>query len=104
MKRLRKGDIVEVLTGKDRGRRGKILRVFPDDGRVIVERVMVVKRHQRPTRTFQGGIVEKPRPIDLSNVVLICPKCSSPTRPRPVQLEEKKVRQCKDCGETIDKV
>lgn len=101
---VRRGDTVYVLSGKDRGKRGKILRVFPVKGRVVVEGVNVVKRHQRPTRqVMQGGIVEKEAPIHISNVMLVCPRCNRPTRTGRRQLEDgRRVRTCKRCGEVVD--
>ncbi len=94
-----------VLAGKDRGKKGKVLRVLPEKQRVIVEGVNVVKRHQRPTRqVMQGGIIEKEAPVHLSNVMLVCPRCNTPTRTARRILESgRKVRACKRCGEVIDK-
>ncbi len=104
MAKIKRDDLVLVIAGKDKGRRGKVLRVFPRRGRVMVEKVNVVKRHQRPTQTIQGGIIEKEAPIHLSNVMLICPKCGEPTRVGFKFLQDgRKVRSCKKCGEIIDK-
>lgn len=102
---VRRGDTVLVLTGKDRGKRGKVLRALPDRGRVIVEGVNVVKRHQKPTRqVMQGGIIEKEAPIHASNVMLVCPRCGSPTRVGRRRREDGRgVRVCKRCGEDIDR-
>nr|WP_134642957.1 50S ribosomal protein L24 [Ammonifex thiophilus] len=101
---VKKGDTVLVLTGKDAGKKGKVLRVIPEEQRVIVEKVNIVKRHMRPTRQFpQGGIIEKEAPIHASNVMLVCPKCSRPTRiGHRILPEGKKSRVCKKCGELID--
>ncbi len=102
--KIKKDDFVYIIAGKDRGRRGKVLRVIPKKNRVIVEGINIVKKHQRPTQTTQGGIIEKPAPIHVSNVMLICPKCGKPTRVGFTFLEdETKVRKCKKCGEIIDK-
>lgn len=102
--RLKKGDTIIVLSGKNKGRKGKILNVIPDEGQAVVERINVVKRHQRPSRNFQGGIVEKPLPLPTSVLMLICPRCSEPTRIGGTEVEGKNVRVCKKCKEIIDKV
>jgi len=92
------------LSGKDKGKKGKILNVSPDRGRIVVEKMNVAKKHQRPSREFQGGIVEKPLPISASKLMLMCPRCSKPTRVALKKLEgDKKVRACKRCSEMIDK-
>ncbi|OAT81155.1 50S ribosomal protein L24 [Desulfotomaculum copahuensis] len=100
---VRKGDTVLVLTGKNAGKRGKVLSVEPAKSRLIVEGVNVVKRHTKPTQRMpQGGIVEKEAPVHSSNVMLVCNKCSSPTRIAKKVLDDgKKVRICKKCGETL---
>jgi len=104
MAKIKRDDLVLVIAGKDKGRRGKVLRVFPRRSRVMVENVNVVKRHQRPTQTIQGGIIEKEAPIHLSNVMLICPKCGESTRVGFKFLQDgRKVRSCKKCDEIIDK-
>ena len=104
MAKIKRDDLVLVIAGKDKGRRGKVLRVFPRRNRVMVDKVNVVKRHQRPTQTSQGGIIEKESPIHISNVMLICPKCGEPTRVGYKFLQDgRKVRSCKKCGEIIDK-
>lgn len=101
--RIRKGDSVLVITGKDAGKKGKVLAVLPKEDRVIVEGVNIMKRHSRPTRKMpQGGIVEKEAPIHASNVMLLCTKCHQPTRVARRILEDgRKVRACKKCGEVI---
>lgn len=88
---IKKGDTVIVLSGKNKGKKGKVINVFPDKGKVIVEGVGVVKKHQKPTRNFQGGIIEKPVPIYSSKVMLVCPRCGKLTRSRT----------CKKCGEKV---
>lgn len=98
--RLKKGDTVIVISGKDKDVKGKILKVMPDQSRVVVEKVSIVKRHQRPTRSFPGGIIEKPAAIFWSKVKLVCPRCGKPTRISRI----KKVRVCRECKEVIDKV
>ncbi|MBO8129560.1 MAG: 50S ribosomal protein L24 [Peptococcaceae bacterium] len=100
---IRKGDQVLVITGKDAGKKGKVLEVLPKENRVIVEGVNVVKRHTRPTRNIpQGGIIEKEAPIHKSNVMLLCNKCHKVTRiARRVLDDGSKVRVCKKCGEVL---
>jgi large subunit ribosomal protein L24 len=100
---VKKGDTVMVIRGKDAGRKGKVLSVLPEQQRVIVEKVNVVKRHSRPTRQLpQGGIMEKEAAIHASNVMLVCGKCHKPTRVGHRILEnEAKVRVCKRCGEIL---
>ena len=102
---VKKGDTVVVITGKDAGKKGKIIEVNTKDNRVVVEGVNIVKRHSRPTQKLpQGGIVEKPAPIASSNVMIYCPKCAGPKRIGKQFLDTgKKVRICKKCGETLDK-
>ena len=102
---VRRGDTVTVVSGKERGKRGKVLLVFPARGRVIVEKVNMIKKHQRPTQKLrQGGIIEREGSLHLSTVMVICPKCDRPAR-TGVQLlaEGKKVRVCKRCSEIVDK-
>ena len=95
--KLRKGDEVEVLAGKDLGKRGAITRVILERGRVIVDGVNMVKKHQKPTRaTMQGGIIDKEMPIHVSNVALVCPKCG-PTRVGYRIEGREKVRICRKC-------
>ena len=100
---VRKGDTALVITGKNAGKKGKVLRVIPDSSRVIVEGVNIVKRHARPTQKLpQGGITEKEAPIHSSNVMLYCNKCNSPTRVGKKFLDNgEKIRICKKCGETL---
>lgn len=105
MKKIVKSDTVLVLSGNDRGKTGKVLKVFPDKNRAVVEGVNLIKKHSRPTRDLpQGGIIEKEGPINISNLKVICPKCNRPTRVGVRILEDKsKVRYCKhsDCTEII---
>ena len=97
---VKKGDQVEVLSGKDKGARGEVLRALPSEGKVVVEGVAIVKRHTKPNQlNQQGGIVEKPAAIDVSNVALVCPSCGKATRVgHEVNAEGKKGRVCKKCG------
>jgi len=98
-----KNDIVLVISGNYKGKRGKVLKVFPKKHRVIVEGVNFVKRHTKPTqKNPQGGIVEKEAPIHVSNLMVICPKCDTPTRlGRKILEDGKKVRVCMNCGEML---
>jgi len=102
--RLKKNDLVEVTTGKEQGKTGKILKVFREKNQVLVEKVNMIKRHTRPSPTTgQGGIVEKEAPLQVSKVMLICPKCATATRFRLTRTAEgKKARVCRKCKELID--
>ncbi len=102
--RIKKDDKVKVLTGKDKGKIGKVLKVVKKTNRVVVENINVVKVHQRPSQgNPQGGIVEKAMPINVSNLMLMCNSCVKPTRIGIKQLEDgKRVRICKKCNEQID--
>ncbi|MEK6790813.1 MAG: 50S ribosomal protein L24 [Deltaproteobacteria bacterium] len=102
---IRKDDQIMVITGKDKGKTGKVMRVNPDKGVVFVEKVNVVKRHQKPSAKYKhGGIIEKEAPIAVSNVMILCAKCKGPVRTGAKLLEDKtKVRVCKKCGEVIGK-
>ncbi|OEU50836.1 MAG: 50S ribosomal protein L24 [Desulfobulbaceae bacterium S3730MH12] len=101
---LKKNDQVEVITGKDKGRVGKILRVLKDQDKVVVERINMIKRHTKPTEmNQQGQIVDKEAPIHVSNIQLICPECTKTGRIGKKILEDStKVRFCKNCGESIE--
>ncbi len=101
---VKKGDTVKVIAGKDKGKQGEIIRSMPSKGRVVVEKVNVVKKAQRPTQSNpQGGIMSMEAPINVSNVMLVCPKCSAATRVGH-RFDEagKKHRVCKKCGKDID--
>jgi large subunit ribosomal protein L24 len=117
--KIKKGDVVQVLAGKDRGKQGRVLEARPREKRVIVEGVNIAKRHTKPrpvrdsTRMggagiIPGGIVEKPVPLDVSNVMLVCPVCKQPTRlgsrTKEVHGETIRVRHCKrdGCEQEID--
>ncbi len=107
MQRIKKGDTVEVIAGKDKGVRGAVLRVIPKKDRVVVERVNVVKKHQKPVQAGRGqvqpGIIEFEAPIHLSNVMIVCTQCSEKTRVGYRVTEDgKKVRVCRKCGADID--
>ena len=100
---IRKDDMVVVLSGKDKGKQGKILEVMPKEGKVVVEKINVVSRHTKPRRQGdQGGILKKEAPIYACKVQRVCPKCGKPTRAaHKVQADGKKVRICKKCGAEI---
>jgi large subunit ribosomal protein L24 len=118
--KIRKGDLVQILAGKDRGKQGRVLESRPRDRRVIVENLNVVKRHTKPqpirdasrmggTQIRPGGVIEKPAPVDVSNVMIVCPACNRPTRIGTIEREVRgktvRVRVCKraDCGGEIDR-
>jgi large subunit ribosomal protein L24 len=116
--KVKKGDIVHILRGKDAGKEGRVLEALPRQGRVVVENINVVKRHRRP-RPIQnttgmggggmtpGGIVDLAAPLPVSNVMVVCPNCGKPTRVGTVERTVKdkvvRVRVCKHCGEDIDR-
>ena len=101
--RIRKGDTVRVMTGKNKGRTAEVVRALPDRERIILEGVNVAKRHAKPTRaTQQGGVIDKFMPVHVSTVALVCKSCDQPTRVG-YRLEDdgEKVRVCKKCGSTL---
>ncbi|MEA2599848.1 MAG: large subunit ribosomal protein [Acidobacteriota bacterium] len=105
---IKKNDQVLVTTGKDRGARGRVLRVLASDGKAIVERVNMIKRHTKPNpnKGIQGGILEREAPIQISNLMVICPECGKPSRLGRTRLDDgegkgKGVRVCKACGATF---
>jgi large subunit ribosomal protein L24 len=102
---VRKGDTVMVVAGKERGKKGKVLRVIPEKGRVVVERINMIKKHQKPTQKIrQGGIIEREGAIHLSNVMLVDPGSDKPTRVGMKALSDgKKVRVARRSGEMLDK-
>ncbi len=102
--RIKKDDKVKVLTGKDKGKIGKVLKIVKKTNRVIIENINVVKVNQRPTQANpQGGIVEKNMPIHVSNLMIMCNSCVKPTRISMKLLEDgKRVRICKQCSQQID--
>ncbi|AFK06405.1 MULTISPECIES: 50S ribosomal protein L24 [Mesotoga] len=106
MSRVKKEDTVMIISGKDRGKKGKVLKTFPSEKKIIVEGVNFTKKHQRPTNQYrEGGIIERESPIYVSKVMVVCPNCNKPTRVAHKILENgEKVRSCKKCGEIIDKV
>ena len=108
MRKVKKGDKVLVLAGKDRGKTGVVQRVISKKERVVVEGVNLVKKHVRPSRKYpKGGVITIPAPLHWSNVMVICPECNKPTRPRIEEKKEgKKVRRyrvCRRCGANLDR-
>ena len=101
---IRKNDTVKVVTGRDSGKQGRVLRVLPAEGKVLVEHVMMVKKHVRPNpqRNIKGGIAEQEALVDISNVMLVCGSCG-PVRVGHDFRGERKVRVCKKCGTTLEK-
>ncbi len=103
---IRRNDTVVVIAGKDRGKRGRVLKVLPEKNRVVIEGVNFVKRHTRPnpSRNIKGGIVEREAPLHASNVQLICPECGARTRiGRQLLGDGRKVRVCRKCEGVVDK-
>ena len=102
---VRRGDLVAVIAGRERGKRGKVLRVIHARGRVLVEKVNMIKRHQRPTQKLrQGGIIEREGALALANVLLVCGRCDRAARTGIKVLGDgRRIRACKRCGESIDK-
>ena len=104
MRKIRKGDMVRVIAGKDKGKEGEVIRALPQKGRVVVEKVNMIKKAQRPTQANpQGGIMSMEAPLNVSNVMLVCPQCKEATRVGH-RFDEagKKHRVCKKCGKDID--
>ena len=104
--RIKKNDQVKVISGKSKGKEGKILRHIPEKGMVVVEGVNMVSRHVRPSqKSPQSGIIKQEAPINTAKVMLVCPRCGAATRVGSSFLESgKKVRVCRKCSEIIDKV
>ncbi len=102
---VKKGDTVIITAGKDKGKKGKVLSAFPNEDRVIVEGINMVKRHTKPTqKVMQGGIINKESPVHSSSVMLVCSRCGKPSRTGKKVLDDGQiVRMCKKCGEVTDK-
>ena len=101
---VKKGDTVVVIAGKDKGKKGKILEVFPKDNRVIVDGVNIVSKHKKArTQQEQSAIIKKTAPIDASNVMVVCGVCGKATRVAHKEIDGKKVRVCKKCSASLDK-
>jgi large subunit ribosomal protein L24 len=118
--RVRKGDLVQILSGKDRGKQGRVIEARPRERRVIVENLNVVKRHTRPKPVKDssrmggpsitpGGVIDKPAPLAVGKVMVVCPVCNRPTRigmtVKEIKGEQVRLRTCRraDCGKEIDK-
>lgn len=100
---IRKGDRVKVIAGKDKGKESRVLRVYPHKERLVVERVNMIKKHQRATQKQpKGGILEIEGTIHVSNVMLLCPSCAQATRVSRKREDGSRVRVCKQCGKDID--
>lgn len=102
---IKKNDRVEVIAGREKGRQGKVLKIFKEKETALVERLNMVKRHTRPGGKVgqQGGIIEKEAPLRLSKLMVVCPKCSKPSRIGNRILDDgSRVRYCKKCSEQID--
>ena len=100
--KIQRNDTVQVITGADKGKKGRVLRVMPEEGKVLVEHVRVIKKNVRPNpqRNIKGGIAEQEAPVQISNVMLVCSSCG-PTRVGYTFEGDKKVRVCKKCGQTL---
>ncbi len=101
---IKKNDSVLVISGKEKGKRGRVISVSPSKDNVLIEKINIIKKHMKPFRKYtQGGIIEKEAPVHISNVMLICPKCNKPTRIGNTVLQSgRKVRVCKKCREVMD--
>lgn len=103
VRQLKKGDMVKVIAGKERGKTGKILKIIAEKNQVFVEKLNMVKRHKRPDAKAKGGIIEKEAPINISNVMYLCSKCETGVRVGYKVLDDgSKVRVCRKCKETLD--
>lgn len=101
---IKKNDSIVVISGREKGKRGRVLSVYPSKDSLLIEKINVIKKHMKPSKKYtQGGIIEKEAPVHISNVMLICPKCSKPTGISAMSLQGgKKVRACKKCREVMD--
>lgn len=101
---IKKNDTVMVITGNEKGKRGRVLDVYPKKGRLLVEKLNIIKKHMKPSKKYsQGGIIEKEASIHRSNVIIVCPKCDKPSRIGHKMLENgRKIRICKKCNEIMD--
>ena len=103
LNKFRKGDMVKVLAGKDKGKNGKVLTVFPEKDRIVIEKVNMIKKHKRPDQKTKGGVVEKEGSVPISKVGLLCNKCNTAVRIKSKVLEDgKKVRLCSKCNDVIN--
>jgi len=100
--KLRKKDKVMVIAGKDKGKTGEVLKIYPEKGRILIGKINMVTKHKKPRQNEPGGLQKMEAPIALSNVMLFCPKCEKPIRPKLDKLATgESVRLCRRCGETI---
>ena len=101
---IKKNDTVIVIVGKEKGKSGRVLSVYPSKDQVLIEKINIIKKHMKQTRKYtQGGIIEKEAPLNISNVMLVCPKCSKPTRiGNSLMQDGRKLRMCRKCREVID--
>jgi len=100
--KIKKGDTVLVISGKNKGKKGKILRAFPKEKKILIDGINLMKKHQKPKKTGEKGqIIQKPAPIDVSNVKMICPKCNKAVRLGYKIVDDKKYRICKKCNKQI---
>ena len=100
--KIHKKDKVMVLAGKDKGKTGEVIKVFPDQMRILIGKVNMVTKHKKPKQNEPGGLQKMEAPVAYSNVMLMCPKCEKPIRPKLDQLSTgEQVRLCRKCGETI---
>jgi large subunit ribosomal protein L24 len=103
LSKYKKGDMVKVIAGKDKGKTGKILKTIPDKDRIVIEKINLVKKHKKPDQKSKGGVVEKEGSIHVSKVGLLCNKCNAAVRVRNKILEDgKKVRICSKCSDVIN--
>ncbi len=101
---VKKGDTVLVITGKDKSKSGKVLEVYPEDNRVLVDNVNIVTKHKKArTQNEKSEIIKKTAPIEASNVMVVCPVCGKATRVAHKEIDGKKVRVCKKCSASLDK-
>ncbi len=100
---IKKNDTVLIVTGKEKGKKGRVISVEPKKDKILIERINIIKRHMKPSKKYsQGGIIEKEAPLHISNVMLVCSKCEKPTRIGNTILSDgKKARVCKKCKEVI---
>ena len=101
---IKKNDTVMVMSGDEKGKKGRVVSVLLAENRILIESINMIKRHMKPSKKYsQGGIIEKEAPVNRSNVMLVCPKCDKTTRIGQNILENgEKIRSCKKCGEVID--
>ena len=100
--KIKKGDLVKIISGKDKGKTGKVINVDKNEEKVVVEGLNIAIRHSRPKKQGEKGQrLETPKPLHMSNVMLVCPKCNQPTRLNLKKMESGRVRVCKKCKETI---